>query len=209
MAKCFLLFSILTCLLFCLSVTARPGLHFHPCNTVLVSTYSITFRPFNPNFPNHHPRDLHNQRREFFAVVAQSRDSDPKPEEQPLFLEERPRFFFDKTEVDRPNPKFLPFGVSSLHDRTMDILNVVASLLLGAACGALTAGIMYFIWSLFVNRQGDSYRSLDDFSSDDDDDIFNPKKPAGYVAIPAAAAPDSVAASPDSVAAPVPAKETA
>jgi len=107
----------------------------------------------------------------------------------------------------------LPFspGFSSFKDRTKDILNVVASLLLGAACGALTAGTMYLIWSLFNHRDG-SYRSLDGSSSDDDavdhdDDIFNPKK-KGYVAIPPAPAKtvDSDAPAADSAA---PVKESA
>lgn len=91
-----------------------------------------------------------------------------------------------------------------MRDRTKDILSVVASLLFGAACGVLTAGTMYLIWSLFNHRNG-SYRSLDGFASDDDDDnddddIFNPKKP-GYVAIPAA--PAKAVDSTPAVAAPV------
>ena len=96
---------------------------------------------------------------------------------------------------------------SSFRDRTKDILSVVASLLFGAACGALTAGTMYLVWSLFNHRNEESYRSLDGFSSDDDDDndddeedIFNPKK-KGYVAIPAAPATPE--------AEPAPAKESA
>ncbi|GMG99538.1 hypothetical protein Nepgr_001378 [Nepenthes gracilis] len=200
MAKSFL-FSTFSCLLLALSVNARPGLHFHPCNIVIVSTYS--FRPSNPNFPNH----FLDHRQGFFAVVAEVHEFDQKPE-KPLQLE-RPRFVFDKTDVGRPNSNFLPSGVSSLRDLAMDILNVVASLLFGAACGALTAGAMYFIWLLFNNRHDDSYHNLDGFSSDEDDDddddnddIFNPKKPSGYVAIPAAAPADSAAA-------PAPAKETA
>lgn len=71
---------------------------------------------------------------------------------------------------------------------------------------------MYLIWSLFNHSNG-SYRSLDGFSSDDDDavdhddDIFNPKK-KGYVAVPAAPAKtvDSEAPTADSAA---PVKESA
>lgn len=106
------------------------------------------------------------------------------------------------------------FGVSSLKDRTKDILSVVASLLLGAACGALTAGTMYLIWSLYNHRHEGYYRSLDGFSSDDDDDddndddIFNPKK-NGYVAIPAASLKEVDSTTTISVAVPVPVKESA
>lgn len=100
----------------------------------------------------------------------------------------------------------MPLGGSSFRDRTLDILSVVASLLFGAACGALTAGTMYLIWSIFNNRQGDAYGSLDGFSDDDgdddDDDIFNPKKKGGYVAVPATATPA------DSIPAAAPVKET-
>ncbi|GAB4855289.1 hypothetical protein Ancab_023909 [Ancistrocladus abbreviatus] len=196
-----LFFSSLLFFLVLSSVDARPGLHFHPCNTFLVSTYSFSFRPRSPNFPNQPHPHLHH-RPEFFAVVTELREfDDPKPDS----------IFIDRTEILPHNQKLflngeggeiqdpfrhhpvLPFGVSSsLYDRTMDILNVVASLLFGAACGALTAGTMYLIWSLFNNRHHhDTYHNLDGFSSedgddDDDDDIFNPKKPAGgYIAVPA------------------------
>ena len=100
------------------------------------------------------------------------------------------------------------FGVSSLKDRTKDIISVVASLLLGAAYGALTAGTVYLIWSLFNHRHEGYYRSLDGFSSDDDDDIFNPKK-KGYVAIPAATVKEVDSTTTISVAVPVPVKESA
>ncbi|GAB4836136.1 hypothetical protein Ancab_001051 [Ancistrocladus abbreviatus] len=201
MAQSFLLLSVFSIILLFLSlssVDARPGFHFHPCNTFRVSTYSFSFRPRNPNFPDH-PNLPH--RPELIAVLAEFREfDDPKPDEivvdtteilphnQKLFLNE------EAAEIQDPflHRPVLPFGASSsFYDRTMGILNVVASLLFGAACGALTAGIMYFIWSLLINRHHhDAYDSLDGFSSDDgddnDDDIFNPKKPAGgYVTVPA------------------------
>ncbi|GMH11286.1 hypothetical protein Nepgr_013127 [Nepenthes gracilis] len=191
MAKSFVsIFLIFSFLLLASSVNARPGLHFHPCKTLLVTTYSFSFRPRNPHLSTHH---LPHDRPEFLSLVAEGRRFDPKPEE-PLFLE-HPRFVFDKIDIDRPNPKSSPLGVSSLRDRSMDILNVVASLLFGAVCGALTAGAMYFIWSLFINRRDDGYSNFDSFTNDDDnDDIFNPKKPTGYVAVPAAPAADTAAA---------------
>ncbi|XP_021742717.1 uncharacterized protein LOC110708799 [Chenopodium quinoa] len=197
------------------AVSARPGLPFHPCNTLIVSTYSFSFLPQNPN--SDIPNNPH------FIVV--SADLRPLLRHHQL----RPRRFMPFSVVDktqkpefRPEqpinerPEFLPLGFSSLRERTKDILSVVASLLFGAACGALTAGTMYLIWSLFNHGHG-SYRSLDGFNSDsdddnDDDDIFNPKKP-GYVAIPASPVKgvDSAPVPVVAVAAPVPApaKESA
>ncbi|KAJ8444191.1 hypothetical protein Cgig2_031011 [Carnegiea gigantea] len=140
-----------------------------PCKTFLISTYSFSLLPQIPN-----PNLL--RRPEFIVVVVEG------PEEEFLRLRERPQLSLAKEE----------FG--SFRDRTKDILSVVASLLFGAACGALIAGTMYLAWSLFNHCNEESYRSLDGFSSDDDDEndddeenIFNPKK-KGYVAIPSAPA---------------------
>ncbi|KAL2942866.1 Histidine--tRNA ligase [Bienertia sinuspersici] len=167
--------------------SARPGISFHPCNTVIVSTYSFSLLPQNPN-PNF---------RDQFIIF--SADLRPYHHHHHHFRHRRfmanPLSISDKSQsIDSPKqlPEFSPLGFSSLRDRTKDILSVVASLLFGAACGALTAGTMYLVWSLF-NHRHDAYRSLDGFNSDDDvdnddDDIFNPKKKGGYVAIPAAPA---------------------
>ncbi|KNA20081.1 hypothetical protein SOVF_055620 [Spinacia oleracea] len=194
------------------TVCARPGLPFHPCNTLIVSTYSFSVIPLNPN-PNHNLLP-HHHRPQFLVVSA---DLNPYHRYSrhgrffPVMVDRLP--VTDRTasfETPKERPEFLPLGFSSLRDRTKDILSVVASLLFGAACGALTAGTMYLVWSLFNHRSG-SYRSLDGFSSDDDDndddDIFNPKK-TGYVAIPASPvkAMDSI---PAAIAVPVPAKESA
>ncbi|KAL9255472.1 hypothetical protein AKJ16_DCAP11789 [Drosera capensis] len=201
------------------SVSARPGLPFHPCNTLLISTYSLSFQPLdtnnnpNPNPDNHNPQ--------FFALVARLRFLHPKP--HPFFIIDNNEAAEDN--VALPNPSFLlkedrpirpiphphrPALGGSFLDRGLDVLNVLASLLFGAACGALTAGTMYFVWSLFNDRSGrdgvdDAYRNLDG-SSDDDDDIFNPKKPVNvYVAtVPVAAAPVAV----EAAKADVPAKES-
>ncbi|KMT13352.1 hypothetical protein BVRB_4g084430 [Beta vulgaris subsp. vulgaris] len=167
------------------SVSARPGRPFHPCNTLVVSTFSFSFLPQNPN-PNPNFSFRHN-RPQFIVVSA---DLHPHHHFRhrrflPLMVDR-----FPTVEKAQETSEFLPLGFSSLRDRTKDILSVVASLLFGAACGALTAGTMYLIWSMFNHRNG-SYRNLDGFESDDDDndddDIFNPKK-TGYVAIPAAPA---------------------
>ncbi|GAB2277698.1 hypothetical protein Dimus_012401 [Dionaea muscipula] len=192
MVSSYLILSVLSSLLLVLlslssPVSARPGRPFHPCNTLLISTYSLSFRPRDIIFPGHPDSDR--RRPEFFAVVAEVRGFDPKPD--PIMVDRmdilpNPSFLLD--DEDRIRHPDFPIGVSSLRDRTFDILNVVASLLFGAACGTLTAGAMYFVWSLFSNRRDDASRSLEGFTDeDDDDDIFNPKKPVnGYVAVPAA-----------------------
>ncbi|KAK9735039.1 hypothetical protein RND81_04G179500 [Saponaria officinalis] len=158
------------------TVSGRPGIPFHPCNTLIISTYSVSLHPNHPTsdlfimdlrplrLPRHHHHLHHFLPRHHL----------PFPRRAELI----PTFAADKTEMTD-----LPLGFSSLKERTKDILSVVASLLFGAFCGALTASTMYLVWSLL------NYRHQDDgFSSDseDDDDIFNPKK-SHYVAIPSSA----------------------
>ncbi|KAG6409939.1 hypothetical protein SASPL_127981 [Salvia splendens] len=74
---------------------------------------------------------------------------------------------------------------SSVRDRTMDILSVIGALLFGVGCGAVTAAVMFSLWSLFNPR----HRDFDELSSssDDDDDYDDAAyaKKIGYVAIPA------------------------
>ncbi|KAL9267668.1 hypothetical protein AKJ16_DCAP24762 [Drosera capensis] len=196
------------------SVSARPGRPFHPCNTLLISTYSLSFQPLDTN--NNPNSDNHNHNPRFFALVAHLRFLHPKP---------HPFLFADEATEDAvglPNPSFLlredrpiprpPALGGSFLDRGVDVLNVLASLLFGAACGALTAGTMYFVWSMFNDRSNghddEAYRSLDGPSDDDDDvdDIFNPKKPVNvYVAAVPAAAPVAV----EAAKADVPSKESA
>lgn len=64
---------------------------------------------------------------------------------------------------------------SSIRDRTKDIMGVMGAMLFGAGCGALTAAMMYLIWSLFWPTTLDFEDSSDDHAS--------PKK-MGYVALP-------------------------
>ncbi|GAB2287490.1 hypothetical protein Dimus_021866 [Dionaea muscipula] len=198
-----LLSLLISFLLLSTSVTARPGRPFHPCNTLLISTYSVSFGSGNPNFPNNPDLTLH--RPEFFAVVAEVRAFHPNPDSIMIDGADPSFLLGEQDRIHRPG---LPVGAGSLRDRTVDILNVVASLLFGAACGALTAGTMYLVWSLFSNRGDDAYHSLEGFTDDDDndDDIFNPKKPVNvYVAVPAAPPPVAV----ESATADVPAMESA
>ncbi|CAI0627082.1 unnamed protein product, partial [Linum tenue] len=84
--------------------------------------------------------------------------------------------------------RLLPFGlssheISSLRDRTKDILSVVVALLFGVGCGALTAATMYLVWSLFAVRSAAYYDELyDDEEEEEEEDA----KKIGYVKIPEA-----------------------
>lgn len=64
---------------------------------------------------------------------------------------------------------------SSIRDRTKDIMGVMGAMLFGAGCGALTAAMMYLIWSLFWPATF--------VFEDSDDDHASPKK-IGYVVLP-------------------------
>ncbi|CAN1123028.1 hypothetical protein LINPERPRIM_LOCUS3010 [Linum perenne] len=96
------------------------------------------------------------------------------------------RFVHRREEEQEGFNRILPFGISShdissLRDRTKDILSVVVALLFGVGCGALTAASMYLVWSLFAARSG-AYYDESDYEEEED---ASPKK-IGYVAIPEA-----------------------
>ncbi|CAL0308957.1 unnamed protein product [Lupinus luteus] len=84
----------------------------------------------------------------------------------------------------------------SLRDRTKDIISVVAALLFGVGCGALTSATMYLVWSVvagFRDYRGSGY---DEFSSSDDENEIETPKKLGYEKIPAT---EAVAAAKDVV----------
>lgn len=108
------------------------------------------------------------------AFVLFDRRVFPSREEGP----QRPRYPQLLQRQQRPVPLGY-FDLSSLRDRTVDILSVVVALLFGVGCGALTAATMYLVWSLFATHRGD------DFQEESDDEDASPKK-MGYVKIPAA-----------------------
>ncbi|XP_076954981.1 uncharacterized protein LOC143629642 [Bidens hawaiensis] len=96
-----------------------------------------------------------------------------------------PRFTFFITEIHRTNPSSDDVVSSKPYfppasDRAMDIMTIVGALLFGVGCGALTAGTIYLIRSLFSTR-----REEEDFASDCyyEDDVTN----NGYDAVPTAA----------------------
>ncbi|KAF2314776.1 hypothetical protein GH714_033523 [Hevea brasiliensis] len=74
--------------------------------------------------------------------------------------------------------------MSSLRDRTKDILSVVVALLFGVGCGALTAATMYLVWSLFSTRYDYRYEEFDGEDGDEEDDLS--AKKMGYGKIPEA-----------------------
>ncbi|MQL90717.1 hypothetical protein Taro_023318 [Colocasia esculenta] len=80
-------------------------------------------------------------------------------------------------------------GVNSVRERARDVLVVVAGLLFGVGCGALTSATMYLACYLFSNRgevcRSRGYDYLDD--EDVEDDVESPKK-RGNTDIPAAPA---------------------
>ncbi|KAF5747488.1 hypothetical protein HS088_TW05G00209 [Tripterygium wilfordii] len=155
------------------SATARPG-----CKTFFIA-FTTTIPARNPNLPH------------FLTISDQLVEIHRKPaayfEEIVVFptrfVSDVPQFPADveKREIEH---SFGSFGYSSLRKPSKDILNVVFSLLLGVACGALTSATMYLIWCLMFHRG--EHRILDSDSSDDDD-LYNPKK-MGYVKVPAAPA---------------------
>ncbi|XWS75317.1 hypothetical protein CRYUN_Cryun01aG0076000 [Craigia yunnanensis] len=72
--------------------------------------------------------------------------------------------------------------LSSLRERSRDILSVVVALLFGVGCGALTAATLYLVWTLFSARFDYHRAYLEE--EDESDEEFSPKK-MGYVNIPA------------------------
>ncbi|CAA6673412.1 unnamed protein product [Spirodela intermedia] len=90
--------------------------------------------------------------------------------------------------IERPRPRFEPsLAVSSLRERTRDILVVVAALVFGVGCGALTSAMIYLAWYLISNRN--EVCGFHDYDYDDDveDGVESPKK-RGYTDLPAAPA---------------------
>ncbi|XP_057500869.1 uncharacterized protein LOC130784892 [Actinidia eriantha] len=160
-------FSLLLAFL-AIATDARPGRHFHLCQTLIFFSSSLPVDQ-NPSFSLRNPSSL-SERRSIAFFFTGARELDPEPV-----------IFLDRANTDegkRPLP-FDSFVGSSFRDRTKDILTVVASLLFGVGCGALTAATLYLIWSLFAPNRFE----IRDYEDESDDDLKN------YVAIPAADAP--------------------
>ncbi|OVA07549.1 hypothetical protein BVC80_665g4 [Macleaya cordata] len=180
-----------------IGANARPGIHFHPCKTLFISSFTISSikprfdTPLNPNYVIPDDQNPSN----FFAVFTEINGFDSNQQPFEIFLDRRPDFeslsrseFQFPRHIRNPNPKipYGSFGVSSLRERTKDILSVVMALLFGAGCGALTAATMYLAWSLITNRYEFRGSEDDDSEFDEDDDDVSLNK-MGYVKIPSAA----------------------
>ncbi|KAF6155533.1 hypothetical protein GIB67_017888 [Kingdonia uniflora] len=222
MATPTLLFLSLFITIFTIGAQARPGFHFHPCKTLLISSFTIS-SSFKPNLPNPNSQIDQNPSR-IFTIFTETNQFYPKQQREDqsdsiilnlpdMVSEFHPDFLnFDFKFPHNPNtfrsfetapriprpviPFESPFVTGSLRERTKDILSVVVALLFGAGCGALTSATMYLAWSMFANRY-EPARGSDDDESDyyyEYDDV-SPKK-GGYAKVPADA-PVAAAAAPE------------
>ncbi|WOL09800.1 hypothetical protein Cni_G18553 [Canna indica] len=169
-----LLLAVLSAL--AVSSVARPGIPFHPCNTVFI-TYTISTADVSSDaalLGGHRLSESVSIYR--FVTPIRTFHAYPRPA-----MIQRSGFPLPRLEVAPAKPAVA--GFSSLRDRAKDILVVVIGLLFGVGCGALTAATMYLAWSLVAHRHeicgSDAY-------SDEEDDVKEGPKKAGYVKIPAA-----------------------
>lgn len=152
------------------SAVARPGVSFHPCNTLFI-TYTISTTdaalPGEPRVSGSIS---------VYRIITSSRnaDVDPRPSMIP-----RAGFLLPHREVAPARPA--AFGFSSIQERAKDILVVFVGLLFGVGCGALTAATMYLAWSLVAHR----HEIYDSDAYSDEEDVDESPKKAGYVKIPA------------------------
>lgn len=173
---------LLTILLLWISIISTSAAR--PCKTLLVSSYSFSLR--QPQFRSSSGSVT------IFAEVTQFR----RVNGDALIIQHEPQPELELQEVgplrtQQPLRRIMPlfpmssstssYDLTSLRDRTKDILSVVVALLFGVGCGALTAATMYLAWSLFSTR----YENDAENDSDADDDGLSPKK-MGYVKIPTA-----------------------
>ncbi|XWS30608.1 hypothetical protein CRYUN_Cryun23aG0000600 [Craigia yunnanensis] len=76
-----------------------------------------------------------------------------------------------------PKPSYV---LSSLRERSRDILSVVVALLFGVGCGALTAATLYLVWTLFSARFEYHRACLEE---DESDEEFSHKKMGHFCSI--------------------------
>uniref|UniRef100_A0A5B7BH80 Uncharacterized protein n=1 Tax=Davidia involucrata TaxID=16924 RepID=A0A5B7BH80_DAVIN len=154
---------------------ARPGLPFHPCNTLLISYYISSSSSQNPYFSD---LQINSQIDSNKWSLIFSRNVPLESHKEIEFLPEIGEAKAKEAKKEDDGP------LSSLRDRAGDILSIVVALLFGVACGVVTSLTMYLIWSCFAYRY--NYRRAEyDSDSDghDDGDVFSPKK-MGYAKIP-------------------------
>lgn len=149
-----------------------------PCKTFLISSYSLSITPENPNLDPQ--SDLPSTR---FVTVFTIRRLSPNPT-VPFFVNRRHGILpSEKPQIqeNRSSQPSFPFVSENVKDRTRDILSVVMALLFGVGCGALTAATMYLVWALVVNRHGYNFEE-DDYENEESDAAS--LKKLGYVKIP-------------------------
>ncbi|GAV61718.1 hypothetical protein CFOL_v3_05244 [Cephalotus follicularis] len=177
------------------TITARP------CKAFFIASYSFSLKSNNPN-PNPNPNDLifFDPIRSRSLTIFTSQFPDPS-EDIRIFLDRHLPFDHivqQNRRQQQPQPlpsSSLPFGfpsfsddLTSLRDRTKDILSVVVALLFGVGCGALSAATMYLVWSLFASRSDYLHQRYEFHDDDVDEEADVSPKKMGYVKIPDVAA---------------------
>ncbi|KAJ6735262.1 hypothetical protein OIU79_002351 [Salix purpurea] len=162
-----------------------------PCKTLFISSYSFSLKPLNPNPNPNNPSSG-------FVIVTEIHE-DSIPASSLALIKRRFVPFVPSNNYENTNKGFQgttrrdevgsvwdgfgSYDLSSLRDRTKDILSVVVALLFGVGCGALTAATMYLVWSLFSPSQSRYDDYFDgEFSDEEEEDL----KKIGYVKIPEA-----------------------
>ncbi|KAK6144049.1 hypothetical protein DH2020_020869 [Rehmannia glutinosa] len=169
-----------------------------PCKTIFYfsATTTTTYYPFDSHHDgNPNPNSvLRSQNPRYLTLIFTTTTTSRFPIRRPSLVSSKPPGEDSQpsspmmTSSDFPL-KFVSSVSSSIRDLSKDIMTVmaaVAALLLGVACGALSAFAMYFVWVLLSRRRRFDFE--DDYlssSDDDDDDDVTVAKKFGYVAIPA------------------------
>ncbi|KAL0877317.1 hypothetical protein Bca101_027022 [Brassica carinata] len=160
-------------LLLAIIVSSLSIISARPCKTFLISSYSLSITPENPNLDSQ--SDLSPTR---FVTVFTIRRLYPRP-----FFVNRHHGFLPSAAAEKPHqiqedrPQ-VPFS----ENRTRDILSVVAALLFGVGCGALTAATMYLVWAVVVDRHNYDFEEEDNYENEESDAAS--LKKLGYVKIP-------------------------
>ncbi|KAI0499581.1 hypothetical protein KFK09_017787 [Dendrobium nobile] len=178
MASPSLIFFLFAVSLLAAGAAARPGIHFHPCKTLFISYTFTSSETFDlPQIAAPRKSSPSSSSSGYFAVYSIFRPISyssafalPIRNLRPMIVD-RPR----SAEMVQAEPTF---GMSSLQERAKDILVVVAGLLFGVGCGALTGAIMYLAWSLFTNH----YEICRYGDGEEDEEDETPKK-MGYIKI--------------------------
>ncbi|KAJ6822594.1 uncharacterized protein M6B38_386845 [Iris pallida] len=152
-----------------------------PCKTLFVSYSFSTFSSSDGDAGNAAPVRFFSVYRVVSRPIIFS-EADPIPEGGP----HRHSLRLRRAYQPRPQAAAAAERWSSLVDSTRDILVVLAGLLFGVGCGAVTAATMYLAWSLVAGQRqicGADEEEDDDDASDGDygyEAVDSPKK-AGYV----------------------------